>query len=38
VISKEARTNKFKAMLVEAGVNAFSFYDKIRVKLEKDTR
>ena len=37
-MSKETRANKFKAMLMEAGVNAFSFYDKIRVKLEKDAR
>jgi len=36
--SKEARIAAFKALLSDAGVNAFSFFEKVRPKLESDAR
>eukprot|EP00877_Chromochloris_zofingiensis_P010149 jgi/Chrzof1/5388/Cz16g01020.t1 len=37
-MSQEARLTGFKALLLEAGVNGFSFWDKVKPKLEKDDR
>lgn len=36
--TKAGRLAQFRALLGEAGVNGFSFYDKVRPKLEKDER
>lgn len=35
---REARVAGFKALLADSGVNAFSFFDKIRRQLEGDQR
>eukprot|EP00775_Hariotina_reticulata_P012909 gene12909-13036_t len=37
-LSKEVRVQRFKQLLLEGGVNAFSFYAKVKGKLEKDDR
>eukprot|EP00878_Enallax_costatus_P031311 GHUV01034233.1.p1 GENE.GHUV01034233.1~~GHUV01034233.1.p1 ORF type:complete len:236 (+),score=103.21 GHUV01034233.1:642-1349(+) len=37
-LSKETRIQKFKQLLLESGVNAFSFFAKVKSKLEKDDR
>jgi hypothetical protein len=37
-LSKEVRIQRFKQLLLEGNVNAFSFYAKVKGKLEKDDR
>lgn len=38
VLSKEVRVTRFKQLLLEGGVNAFSLYAKVKAKLDKDER
>lgn len=38
MLSKEVRVTRFKQLLLEGGVNAFSLYAKVKAKLDKDER
>jgi hypothetical protein len=38
VLPKEVRVTRFKQLLLEGGVNAFSLYAKVKAKLDKDER
>jgi hypothetical protein len=38
VLPKEVRVTRFKQLLLEGGVNAFSLYAKVKAKVEKDER
>lgn len=37
-MTKEMRVTRFKQLLLEGGVNAYSLYAKVKAKLDKDER
>lgn len=37
-LPREERLRRFKQLLLEGGVNGFSFYAKVKPKLDKDER
>jgi hypothetical protein len=37
-LSRDVRITRFKQLLLEGGVNAFSLYAKVKAKLDKDER